>query len=290
MTSSTAPGTEFVLTVSCRDRLGIVHRVSGFLAELGFTILESRQFGEASTDTFFLRLHARSETGPWDTEPLRKQFEPIAAEFDMDWQLHDTTEKRRLIVMVSRFGHCLNDLLYRVRSGSLPVEIAAVVSNHRDFEDLTTWHGLPFHHVPVTADTKPQAERQLLDLVEEYEADTVVLARYMQVLSDNLCTELAGRVINIHHSLLPSFKGARPYAQAHARGVKVIGATAHFVTADLDEGPIIEQAFARVDHGLTPAQLTALGRDLEAGALARAVQWHAEHRVLLNGHRTVVFD
>lgn len=287
--NSASTGTDYVLTLSCPDRPGIVLRVSCFLAEQDFTIVESRQFGDQDTGAFFLRVHARSLAGPQDADLLRKRFAPLAAEFAMDWQLHDAAAKVKAVVMVSKFGHCLNDLLYRVRSGHLPVEIAAVVSNHRDFEELTAWHDLPFHHVPVTAQTKPAAEDRLRELVADYQADLVVLARYMQVLSDPLCRDLAGRAINIHHSLLPSFKGARPYAQAHARGVKVIGATAHYVTADLDEGPIIEQAYARVDHGLSPDQLTAVGRDLEAGALARAVQWHAEHRVLLNGHRTVVF-
>ena len=287
--STPTAGTEYVLTLSCPDRRGIVHQVSGFLAWNDLTILDSQQFGDPQTGAFFLRVHARNQSTPKDTDELRKLFAPLAAEFAMNWELHDAAEKRKVVVMVSKFGHCLNDLLYRTRSGHLPIEISAVVSNHRDFEELTAWHGLPFHHIPVTADTKPEAEDRLRALIEEYQADTVVLARYMQVLSDKLCRDLSGRVINIHHSLLPSFKGARPYAQAHARGVKVVGATAHYVTADLDEGPIIEQAYARVDHGLTPDQLTALGRDLEAGALARAVQWHAEHRVLLNGHRTVVF-
>jgi formyltetrahydrofolate deformylase len=207
----------------------------------------------------------------------------------MDWQIHRAEEKMRVILMVSKFGHCLNDLLFRSRIGALPVEIAAVVSNHTDFEELVASYGVPFHHIPVTKDTKPQAEERLLRLVEEEHVELVVLARYMQVLSDHLCKSLSGRIINIHHSFLPSFKGAKPYHQAYARGVKLIGATAHYVTADLDEGPIIEQEVERVGHQVTPEQLVAVGRDVECQALARAVKWHGEHRVLLNGRRTVVF-
>jgi formyltetrahydrofolate deformylase len=279
-----------VLTLSCADRRGIVRTVAGFLADQGCTILDSQQFGDPSTGQFFMRVHLRSEVGPLGLNDLRGRFEAVATEFAMTYQLADVARPVRLVVMVSRQGHCLNDLLFRARSGALPAEIAAVVSNHRDFEDLVTWHGLPFHHIPVTADTKQAAEDELRAVVDRYAADTIVLARYMQVLSDRLCTDLSGRIINIHHSLLPSFKGARPYAQAYARGVKVIGATAHYVTADLDEGPIIEQDFVRVDHAHGPAELTARGRDLEAMALARAVTWHAEHRVLLHDGRTIVFD
>jgi formyltetrahydrofolate deformylase len=217
------------------------------------------------------------------------EFAPIALTFGMEWGIHDTSARDRVLVMVSKFGHCLNDLLYRHRIGSLHGEIAAVVSNHSDFDSLVSSYGVPFHHVPVTPETKPQAEARLLHLVEEHRIDLVVLARYMQVLTDELCEKLAGRIINIHHSFLPSFKGAKPYHQAHERGVKLIGATAHYVTADLDEGPIIEQEVARVDHSCEPDQLVAVGRDLECLALARAVQWHLEHRILLNGNRTVVF-
>jgi formyltetrahydrofolate deformylase len=207
----------------------------------------------------------------------------------MDWQIHLADERMRIVLMVSRFGHCLNDLLFRSRTGALPVEIAAVVSNHTDFAELVASYGIPFHHIPVTKDTKAAAEARLLELVEQENVELVVLARYMQVLSDDLCKQLSGRIINIHHSFLPSFKGAKPYHQAHARGVKLIGATAHYVTADLDEGPIIEQEVERVGHGVTPEQLVAVGRDVECQALARAVKWHAEHRILLNGRRTVVF-
>ena len=283
-------GTDWVLTLSCVDRRGIVAAVASFLAEQGCTIRDSQQFGDEDTGRFFMRVHALSERGPLNVEALQGSFQPVADEFGLDWALHDVAAPHRLLVMVSRQGHCLNDLLYRTRTGALRVEIAAVVSNHEDFRSLVAWHGIPFHHVPVAPEGKERAEDELRALVERYRVDTVVLARYMQILSDALCKELEGHAINIHHSLLPSFKGARPYFQAHARGVKVVGATAHYVTADLDEGPIIEQDFARVRHRHSAQDLTALGRDLEARALARAVGAHAEHRVLLNGDKTVVFD
>ena len=279
---------DVVLTLACTDRPGIVASVAGFLADRGFTIRDSQQYADEDTGLFFMRVHAGAddEVG---VDELRAAFAAVADGFDMDWDLHDTAESHRLLVMVSKQGHCLNDLLHRMRTGALRAEIVAVVSNHPDLRDLVEWHGIPFHHVPVTPGTKEAAEDELRKLVTAYDVDTVVLARYMQILSDSLCRDLAGRAINIHHSLLPSFKGARPYYQARARGVKVVGATAHYVTADLDEGPIIEQDFTRVDHSLSAAGLTALGRDLEALALARAVAAHAEKRVLLNGTKTVVF-
>lgn len=283
-------GIDWVLTLSCVDRRGIVAAVASHLAQQGCTIRDSQQFGDEDTGHFFMRVHAVSERGPLDAEALRSSFEPVAREFGLHWALHDLAAPHRLLVMVSRQGHCLNDLLYRSRTGALPAQIAAVVSNHEDLRSLVDWHGIPFHHVPVQPGDKEAAEERLRDLVKRHQADTVVLARYMQILSDALCKELEGRAINIHHSLLPSFKGARPYFQAHARGVKVVGATAHYVTADLDEGPIIEQDFARVRHRHSAQDLTALGRDLEARALARAVSAHAERRVLLNGDKTVVFD
>lgn len=280
--------TDVVLKLACQDRPGIVATVAGFLADRGFTIRDSQQFGDEDTELFFMRVHA-SSVDDVKVEELRAAFADVADRFAMSWSLHDTTAQHRLLLMVSRQDHCLNDLLYRVRTGSLPAVIVAVVSNHNDLRDLAEWHGVPFHHVPVTPGTKSQAEDELRRLVADYEADTVVLARYMQILSNSLCEELHGCAINIHHSLLPSFKGARPYFQAHARGVKVIGATAHYVTADLDEGPIIEQDFTRVDHSLSAADLTAVGRDLEALALARAVTAHAQHRVFIDGSKTVVF-
>ncbi|WP_449351608.1 formyltetrahydrofolate deformylase [Streptomyces shaanxiensis] len=279
---------EIVLTLSCADRPGIVAAVSGFLAERGFSIRESQQYGDQETGLFFMRVHAAADRSV-DLSELRSQFRRVAEPLGMNAAFHDPAHRHRLLVMVSKQGHCLNDLLHRVRTGSLLAEIVAVVSNHDDLRELVEWHGIPFHHVPVTMDTKPWAEDELRKLVTAYSAETVVLARYMQILSDPLCRELDGRAINIHHSLLPSFKGARPYFQAHARGVKVVGATAHYVTGDLDEGPIIEQDFVRVDHRHSATDLTETGRDLEAMALARAVTAHAEHRVMINGGKTVVF-
>ena len=281
---------QYVLTLSCPDKQGIVHAVSSFLFMTGCNIIDSQQFGDRDSDSglFFMRVHFSAEQ-PVGVDKLRASFAAVGASFRMDWEIHPSAEKMRIVLMVSKFGHCLNDLLFRTRIGALPVEIAAVVSNHEDFAELTESYGVPFVHIPVTRENKDQAEQQLLDLVEAERVELVVLARYMQVLSDRLCKALSGRVINIHHSFLPSFKGAKPYHQAHARGVKLIGATAHYVTAALDEGPIIEQEVARVTHDVTPSQLVALGRDVECQALARAVRWHSEHRVLLNGTRTVVF-
>ncbi|MDF2093934.1 formyltetrahydrofolate deformylase [Knoellia sp. 3-2P3] len=283
-------GREFVLTVSCPDRRGIVHAVTGVALAQSLTIADAQQFGDPSSGEFHLRMHLVREGPPIDVADLRAAMEPTAAAFSMAWALHDQSVRHRVLVMVSRQGHCLNDLLYRAETGSLPVEIPAIVSNHDDFRGLAQWHEIPFHHVPVTRDTKAQAEAELRRLVVEHRADTIVLARYMQILSADLCAEFPGRIINIHHSLLPSFKGAKPYTQAHDRGVKVIGATAHYVTADLDEGPIIEQDFRRVDHRMSPAELAGVGQELEAMALARAVRWHVEHRVILRGRRTIVFD
>jgi formyltetrahydrofolate deformylase len=278
-----------ILTFSAVDRPGIVAAVAGFLADRDFTIRDSQQFADNDTDRFFMRVEASTDH---DTDPdsVRAEFaDHVAERFKATWAIRDAGHEHRLLVMVSRQEHCLNDLLHRARTGALPAQITAVVSNHDDLRALVEWHDIPFHHVPVTPETKPESEDELRKLVVGYDADTVVLARYMQILSDSLCRDLAGRAINIHHSLLPSFKGARPYFQAYARGVKVVGATAHYVTADLDEGPIIEQDFARVDHRQSAADLTAIGRDLEAMALARAVAAHAESRVLMNGTKTVVF-
>lgn len=284
---TTAPQ-QYVLTLSCPDKQGIVHAVSSYLFMTGCNIEDSQQFGDRDTGLFFMRVHFEADA-PVTVEKLRASFAAIGDSFKMDWQIHRSDERMRIVLMVSKFGHCLNDLLFRHRIGALPVEIAAVVSNHTDFEELVGSYGIPFVHIPVTKDTKAAAEEQVLELVRAENVELVVLARYMQVLSDTLCSALSGRIINIHHSFLPSFKGAKPYHQAHARGVKLIGATAHYVTADLDEGPIIEQEVERVGHEVTPDQLVAIGRDVECQALARAVKWHSEHRVLLNGARTVVF-
>ncbi len=284
------PGREFVLTVSCQDRRGVVHAVAGVMMQQQLTIIDSQQFGDPSTGEFHLRMHLRREGEPLARVELEAALAPTVQEFGMQWGLKDRSQQHRILVMVSRQGHVLNDLLFRTRTGLMNVEIPVIVSNHEDFRALAEWHGIPFHHVPVTSESKPGAEERLRELVAEHAIDTIVLARYMQVLSTGLCAQFPGRIINIHHSLLPSFKGAKPYTQAHDRGVKVIGATAHYVTADLDEGPIIEQDFRRVDHRMTPGQLASVGQELEAMALARAVRWHAEHRVVLRGRRTVVFD
>lgn len=282
------PSPDFILTLSCADRIGIVHAVSGFLVERGCNIIDSAQFGERSTETFFMRVSFAGDSSI-SAEDLRSGFSGIAQTFGMSWQIYDCKVKPRLLLMVSRFGHCLNDLLFRYGTGALNVEIPAIVSNHRDFYRMAASYDIPFHHLPVTPSTKAAQEAKLLEIVAQERIELVVLARYMQVLSNDLCRSLEGRAINIHHSFLPSFKGAKPYHQAHARGVKLIGATAHYVTADLDEGPIIEQDVARADHSLEPDDLVAVGRDVEAVVLARAVQSHVERRVLLNRNRTVVF-
>ncbi|MEU8628685.1 formyltetrahydrofolate deformylase [Streptomyces sp. NPDC048669] len=283
-----AASEQYVLTLSCPDKQGIVHAVSSYLFMTGCNIEDSQQFGDHDTGLFFMRVHFSADS-PVTAEKLRASFAAIGDSFRMDWQIHRSADRMRIVLMVSKFGHCLNDLLFRSRIGALPVEIAAVVSNHTDFAELVASYDVPFRHIPVTRDNKADAEARLLELVREEDVELVVLARYMQVLSDDLCKQLSGRIINIHHSFLPSFKGAKPYHQAYARGVKLIGATAHYVTADLDEGPIIEQEVERVGHGVTPDQLVAVGRDVECQALARAVKWHAERRILLNGRRTVVF-
>jgi formyltetrahydrofolate deformylase len=279
-----------VVTFACPDRRGIVHRVSGLLAALDCNITESQQFGDPYTKRFFMRVAATAEGGRPVLDDLRAAMEQLGVEMAMDWQVHDADVRTRMLVLVSKEGHCLNDLLFRCYSGSLPVDVVAVGSNHRDLEPLVEKSGVPFHHLAVTPETRSQQEAAILDLVRSERVDLVVLARYMQILSDELCAALDGHCINIHHSFLPSFKGARPYHQAHERGVKLIGATAHYVTSHLDEGPIIEQEVARVDHTDGPEHLVAVGRDLESRALARAVQWHAEHRILRNNGRTVVFS
>ncbi|MHC3467447.1 formyltetrahydrofolate deformylase [Streptomyces sp. 7R007] len=283
-----ATPTEHVLTLDCPEAPGIVHAVSRFLLDHGSDIVDNHQFGDRRDGHFFMRVRFATAGGEHTTDALRRAFAAVAASFAMRWHLEPADARRRVLVMVSRYGHCLNDLLFRTRTGDLPLDVVAVVSNHRDHEALVTWHGIPFFHVPVTAATKPAAEARLLRLVDEFDVDLVVLARYMQVLSDDLCTRMAGRMINIHHSFLPSFKGAKPYHQAHERGVKLVGATAHYVTADLDEGPIIAQEVIGVDHSHTPDDLAAIGRDAESAALARAVRWHCEGRVFVQGRRTVV--
>jgi formyltetrahydrofolate deformylase len=287
--ASATPATgDFVLVLSCPDRPGIVHAVSGFLVRHGGNIVESQQFGDRLSGRFFMRIDF-TVTASVDADALRGDFTEVAGEFGMDYELWDARAPYRTLVMVSRHLHCLNDLLFRTSTGTLQIEIPAVVSNHLDAEPLVKSYGLAFHHIPVTPDTKADAEARLMELVESTGSHLVVLARYMQVLSDDLCRRLSGRAINIHHSFLPSFKGAKPYHQAFDRGVKLVGATAHYVTADLDEGPIIEQDVVRVDHTYDQDQLVAAGRDVEAQVLSRAVRWHAQSRVLLNGERTVVF-
>ena len=285
----TAP--EHVLSLDCVESPGIVHAVSGFLVEHGCDIVDNKQYGDRGVGHFFMRVHVASpEARSVDvvTRELRSGFAVVADRFAMNWRIEPVGRRRRVVVMVSRYDHCLNDLLYRARTRDLPVDIVAVVSNHPDHRGLVEWHDIAFEHVPVTAETKPDAERRLLDLVALHDAELVVLARYMQVLSDDLCTQLAGRAINIHHSFLPSFKGGKPYHQAHARGVKLVGATAHYVTGDLDEGPIITQQVIPVDHTHTPDDLVSVGRDAECAALSQAVRWHCEDRVFVHGQRTVV--
>jgi len=281
--------TRYILTISCPDTIGIVAAVSGFLAGNGCNIIDSAQFGDRTTDLFFLRIYLAAPDGGPGREQLAAGFAEVAERFGMTWRLHDADRPQRLLIMVSKFGHCLNDLLYRYRIGGLNVEIPAIVSNHRDFYQLAAWHNVPFHYLPSKPDSKAETEARIWEIVEQERIDLVVLARYMQVLSPKLCDKLAGRAINIHHSFLPSFNGAKPYHQAFSRGVKLIGATAHYVTSNLDEGPIIEQEVERVDHTLTPDDLVAVGRDVESVVLARAVKYHTEHRVLLNGNKTVVF-
>jgi formyltetrahydrofolate deformylase len=277
----------YVLTLSCADRPGIVHAVSGFLLQHGGNIEEAAQYNDHDTGLFFMRVQFACDS--LSPDALRAALDEFAPSFGLRWTLHPLSEPVRTVLFVSKEGHCLNDLMFRWKSGLLRLDIRAIVSNHRDFYQLAASYNVPFHHIPVTAETKAQAEAKQLEVIRSEGAELVVLARYMQILSDGLCRELSGKAINIHHSFLPSFKGAKPYYQAHDRGVKLIGATAHYVTADLDEGPIIEQDVARVDHSLTVEDLTAIGRDTESQVLARAVKWHSEHRVLLNGHKTVVF-
>ena len=277
----------YILTLSCPDRIGLVHAVSGFLAERGGNIEEAAQYNDPGTGLFFMRVQFACAQLTHDE--LKAQLASFAEPYQMNWRLHARAEPMRTVIMVSKEGHCLNDLLFRWKSGLLALDIRAIISNHREFYQLAASYNVPFHHFAVTAASKAQVEAKQFEIIQNEGAELVVLARYMQVLSDDLCRKLSGSAINIHHSFLPSFKGAKPYYQAHERGVKLIGATAHYVTAELDEGPIIEQDVARVDHSRTVDDLTTLGRDTESQVLARAVKWHSEHRVLLNGHKTVIF-
>ncbi|KUM35904.1 formyltetrahydrofolate deformylase [Arthrobacter sp. EpRS71] len=288
-TGSTAETTvEHVLTLDCPEGPGIVHAVSGFLLDHGCDIIDNKQFGDRAEGHFFMRVHFASSGDESTVETLRSAFSPVGEKYGMNWQLERQGYKRRVLIMVSKFGHCLNDLLFRARIGELPIDVVGVVSNHTDHQGLAEWHGIPFFHIPVTAATKPAAEGRLLEIIDELDVELIVLARYMQVLSDDLARKLDGRAINIHHSFLPSFKGAKPYHQAYARGVKTVGATAHYVNGELDEGPIIAQQVVEVDHTFGPDDLVAAGRDTECKALSNAVRWHCEGRIILNGNRTIV--
>ena len=283
----------FILKISCPDRPGIVHAVSQFLFNQTANILDSAQFSDTFTSRFFMRVHFAKTSQELNLQNLQELFKGIGDSFQMDWELFDAASKPKVLIMVSKLGHCLNDLLFRTHSGYLPIEIAGIVSNHQDFQNLAAGYKIPFHFMPLSSandERKNEQEEQLLKLIDQEKIDLVVLARYMQILSPKVCEKLSGKAINIHHSFLPSFKGAKPYWQAHQRGVKLIGATAHYVSTDLDEGPIIEQGVERVDHAMNPDQLAAVGRDVECMALSRAVRWHAEHRILLNGKSTVVFQ
>jgi formyltetrahydrofolate deformylase len=278
-----------ILTITCPDRVGIVAAVSGFLSAQDAFITEAAQYGDPVSRHFFMRIvFTRGAQSP-SLEGLRQLFADIAERFQMVWQMHDGSRKQRVAILVSRFGHCLNDLLHRYKSGTMAMEVPLVISNHPDMRSLVEWHGIDYHHLPVSPADKAEQEKQLEELLQRYQIELVVLARYMQVLSPSLSARLAGRCINIHHSFLPSFKGAKPYHQAHQRGVKLIGATAHYVTDALDEGPIIDQEVERVDHTHTVEDYIQIGSDTESLVLARAVRYHIEHRVLLNGRKTVVF-
>ncbi|MDR0252214.1 MAG: formyltetrahydrofolate deformylase [Brucellaceae bacterium] len=278
----------YVLTVSCQSRLGIVAAISGYLAGMGCNIVDSAQFDDLGADKFFMRVGFITEQGK-SFEEIAGGFQETADKFGMVYDFHDTRKPVKTLLMVSRFGHCLNDLLYRWKIGGLPIDIVGVVSNHFDYQKVVVNHDIPFHHIAVTKENKAEAEAKMMDIVNQTGTELVVLARYMQVLSDELSQKMSGKIINIHHSFLPSFKGANPYKQAYERGVKLIGATAHYVTADLDEGPIIEQDVARITHAQSAADYVSIGRDVEAQVLARAIHAHIHHRVFLNGNRTVVF-
>lgn len=278
----------YVLTVTCTSRRGIVAAISGYLASAGCNITDSAQFDDQETGRFFMRVSFISEEG-LNAEALTQGFKDIAVQFAMNYGFYDEAQKTKVVIMVSRFGHCLNDLLYRWRIGALPIDIAAVISNHHDYQKVVVNHDIPFHCIKVTKDNKAEAEARQMEIIKDTQAELIVLARYMQVLSDSMCREMAGKIINIHHSFLPSFKGANPYKQAFERGVKFIGATSHYVTADLDEGPIIEQDIVRVTHAQSPEDYISLGRDVESQVLARAIHAHIHRRVFINGTKTVVF-
>lgn len=278
-----------IITVTCADRTGLIHAISGLLATRGWNIDDSQQFADAATGSFFLRLEVSRVAADHEVRELRAAVGDLASELEMDARVHDRADRPRVMILVSRLGHCLNDLLYRWQTGALQAEVVAVVSNHPDLEPLAKAADVPYHHLPVSNENRAEQEKEILSLVDSLDVELVVLARYMQILTPGMVEQLSGRAINIHHSFLPSFKGANPYRQAYERGVKVIGATAHYVTTDLDEGPIIEQEVTRVDHRMSPTRLAAIGQDLECSALARAVGWHLEHRVFTNANRTVVF-
>lgn len=286
----TVPDTQYILTLSCPNRAGIVARVSTFLFEKGCNILEAQQYDDTESNRFFMRVVFNVVSGAAGVEEIRTGFAEIAGDLNLSWQVRDKAEKRRVLLLVSRFDHCLADLLYRWRIGEIPMEITGIISNHpRETYAHLDLDGIPFHHLPVTKATKLEQEAEIWRIFRETGSELAVLARYMQVLSDGLSAKLSGRCINIHHSFLPGFKGAKPYHQAHERGVKLMGATAHYVTSDLDEGPIIEQDVERISHQDTPEDLVRKGRDIERRVLARAIAWHLQDRVLLNGHKTVVF-
>jgi formyltetrahydrofolate deformylase len=278
----------FILTVVCPDAVGIVAAVAGYLTAQEYFIEESTHFGDPDTGTFFMRTRFIPRQQSFSRGAFAAGFDAIATRFGMDWHVYDTRILPRVLIMVSKHDHCLNDLLYRYRTGALRMTIPAIVSNHMELSGLASWHKVPYFHVPVTPENKASAEARLMEIAEDSRADLIVLARYMQVLSPDLCAKYPGRIVNIHHSFLPGFKGAKPYHEAHRRGVKLIGATAHYVTADLDEGPIIEQTVERADHTMSPDDLAAIGRDVESLTLARAVKLQLEHRVFVNGMKTVV--
>ena len=291
MPAGTSPDTPYVLIVKCPDTKGVVAAVSGYLTDNDTSIVESHHFNDSVGNFFYMRTLFRPD-GPKvpPIDMLRDGFKPIAHRFRMEWELHDMSRRPRVLIAVSKFGHCLFDLLHRWRAGQLAVDIPAVVSNHEDMRSFVEWNGIPYHHLPVSSENRDAQEKQILGLVDDLKIDLVVLARYMQILSPALCEALSGRCINIHHSFLPSFRGAKPYTQAHARGVKIIGATAHYVTRDLDEGPIIEQGVERVTHAHTPAALEQIGRDIECAVLSRAVAWHVDRRVVISDRKTVIFS